>query len=127
MAHGGFDKQRNAIKYRCPAEHQGLKCCGRSECKLARSVRISISEDRRIFGPVARDGYKWKRIYARRTAVERVYSRLDVSFGFEKHTVRGLAKMRTRVSMAYITMLGMALGRVRQKQPELIRSLVGSG
>ncbi len=77
MAHAGFEKERNALKYRCPARHYGIKCCGQSECKLAGSVRIPIQEDQRIFGPVARDSYKWKAIYAKRTAAERVYSRLD--------------------------------------------------
>jgi len=31
-----------------------------------------------------------------RTAVERVNSRLEVSFGFENHAIRGLKKMQTR-------------------------------
>jgi hypothetical protein len=124
MAHAGFEKDRNALKYRCPARNYGIKCCGQSECKLAGSVRIPIGEDRRIFGPVARDSYKWDSLYAKRTAAERVYSRLDVSFGFENHTIRGQKKMKLRVSMAYMTMLAMALGRIRQKQSEEMRSLV---
>jgi hypothetical protein len=39
-----------------------------------------VSEDRRIFTPLARSSYAWKRVYQKRTAVERVNSRLDASF-----------------------------------------------
>lgn len=124
MAHGGFEKQRNTIKYRCPAEHYGMHCSGRSQCRIGASVRVPIEEDRRVFGPVARDSYKWADLYKRRTAAERLNSRLDVSFGFENHTIRGLAKMRLRVGMAYMAMLAMALGRIKQNKAEQMRSLV---
>ncbi len=124
MAHAGFEKDRNTIKYRCPAIHYGKSCPGQSTCKIASSVRIPISEDRRVFGPVARDSYKWKDIYKSRTAVERVYSRMDVSFGFENHTIRGKKKMKLRVTMAYMAMLAMALGRIKENQSENMRSLV---
>jgi hypothetical protein len=56
--------------------------------------------------------------------VERVNSRLDNSLGFERHTIRGMKKMTLRLSLALILMLTMALGRVRQKHKELMRSLV---
>ena len=73
-----------------------------------------------------RSSYAWEREYAHRTAVERVNSRLDVSFGFELHTIRGMAKMRARCGLALLVMLSMALGRIRQNHPELLRSLVRS-
>ncbi len=79
-------------------------------------LRIALDEDRRIFTPIDRASYKWKREYAHRTAVERVNSRLDVSFGFELPTIRGLKKMRLRC--------GLALGRIRANQPDRLRSLV---
>jgi hypothetical protein len=124
MAHAGFEKDRNTIKYRCPAEHYGQHCSGRSLCGIGKTVRIPIDEDRRVFGPVARDSYKWDDLYKRRTAAERVNSRLDVSFGFENHTIRGIKKMRLRVGMAYLAMLAMALGRIRENNSEQMRSLV---
>ncbi len=63
-------------------------------------------------------------MYKKRTAVERVNSRLDVSFGFEQHYIRGLMKMKLRCSVAMIIMLAMALGRIKEKQKEYMRSLV---
>ena len=68
--------------------------------------------------------YKWKEEYKGRTAVERVNSRLDVSFGFENHYIRGLTKMKVRVSLALCVMLAMAIGRIKENQPKNLRSLV---
>jgi len=93
---------------------------------VARGVRVALAVDRRIFTPIARESYTWAKEYRRRTAVERVNSRLDISFGFERHTVRGLGKMRVRCGLALCVMLAMALGRVREKQQERMRSLVRS-
>ncbi len=64
--------------------------------------------DRRIFIPVDRDSYAWRDLDKERTAVERVNSRLGVSFRVELHTVPGLKKMRLRVGLALGVMLAMA-------------------
>ena len=66
------------------------------------------------------------RIYNKRTAIERVNSRIDNVFMFEQHYIRGIKKMEIRITLAFIVMLSMALGRVRQNRVELMRSLVGS-
>lgn len=131
MAYMGFEKNRETLKYRCPAAAYRLECKGRSGCGrrmgsgYGRIVRIGLDLDRRIFTPIARSSYAWQRSYNRRTAVERVNSRLDVSFGFERHFIRGLAKMRLRMDIAMTVMLAMAQGRIRQKRSEEMRSLVG--
>ena len=87
-------------------------------------MRIKLEEDRRVFTPLARSSYAWQKTYDKRTAVERVNSRLDVSFGFERHFIRGLKKMKLRMGLALVVMLVMALGRVKEKQKEKMRSLV---
>ena len=126
MANGGFEAARNTLKKRCPARLAGGTCAGAGQCPVAQGFRIPLETDRRVFTPIDRASYKWEREYDRRTAVERVNSRLDVSFGFELHTIRGLKKMRLRSGLALIVMLAMALGRIRQQRPELTRSLVRS-
>ena len=132
MAFVGFEKDRLALKYRCPAAFYGFECQGRAECeKLAssgvgefgRTVRVPLDLDRRIFTPIARSTPKWKRAYDRRTALERVNSRIDRVLGFEQHFIRGKAKMEARVTLGLIVLLAMALGRIRAKQPKLMRSL----
>jgi len=124
MAYGGFERERGTLKYLCPASHYERDCPGKQHCSVNHSVRVPLSEDRRIFTPLARSSYTWQREYKKRTALERVNSRLDVSFGFERHFIRGLNKMRLRCGLALIVMLAMALGRVRENQQEHLRSLV---
>ena len=78
---------------------------------------VQLSGWTRIGGcsrPVARASYRWQRLN----------SRLAGGFGFERPGIRGLAKMRLRVTMALTIMLEMALGRIRAGQPEHLRSLV---
>jgi hypothetical protein len=124
MAYGGFEKKRQTLKYRCPAKHYGYECNGQRWCGVGTAIRIPLEEDRRVFTPLARSSFRWESVYKKRTAVERVNSRLDVSFGFERHYIRGLQKMRLRCSVALCVMLAMALGRIREKQKERMRSLV---
>lgn len=126
MVHGGFEKDRNTLKKLCPARQYGIECKGQARCPVAQGIRIPLSEDRRIFTPIDRASYKWKKVYDQRTAVERVNSRLDVSFGFELHTIRGMAKMKMRTGLALCVMLAMALGRIKEKEAQYMRSLVRS-
>ncbi len=127
MAYGGFEKDRMALKYVCPIRAYGLTCQGSDQCAHAmKSERVSLEMDRRIFTPLARSSYAWEREYRKRTTVERVNSRLDVSFGFEKHFIRGQKKMEIRVGLALCVMLAMAVGRIKKEQAELMRSLVKS-
>lgn len=129
MVYWGFEQERDAQKWRCPAAVYGVRCRGREDCcgsAYGRVVRVERERDVRTFCPVARASGKWERLYAARTAAERVNSRLDVSFGFERHFIRGLSKMRLRCSLALVVMLTMALGRVREKRRELMGSLVAA-
>jgi len=130
MAFEGFEADRECLKYRCPAAAKGLECTQRDLCnggcqpEHGRIVRVALDTDRRIFTPQARDSKAWAREYKNRTAVERVNSRLDVSFGFEKHYIRGLKKMRLRTGLALVIMLAMAVGRILADQRKHLRSLV---
>jgi hypothetical protein len=129
MAAWGFEPDRKTLKYRCPAAVFGFECKGRQQCPGSQTdygkiVRISIDTDRRMFTPIARDTAAWERAYDRRTAVERINSRIDRVLGFEQHTIRGLKKMEARVGIALIVLLSMALGRIQVGQREQMRSLL---
>lgn len=127
MAFCGFKKDRIALKYRCPFVAYGIECKCFAECSegtKGKIVRIPLETDRRIFVPIARSSYKWQRIYNGRTAVERVNSRIDLSFEFEHHFIRGKAKMTLRVGLALIVMLSMALARIKKDQMEDMKSLI---
>jgi hypothetical protein len=127
MAFCGYEKDRNTLKYKCPVAAYGIECKGYAECSRGtkgKTVRIPLETDRRIFVPIARSSYKWQNIYDGRTAAERVNSRIDLSFGFEHHFIRGKAKMTLRVGLALVVMLSMALARMKIGQMEDIRSLI---
>ena len=126
MCYGGYEKERDSHKYLCPALEKGIHCEGQHRCTVGKQIRIPLAQDKRIFTPTARSSYKWGRIYNKRTAIERVNSRIDNVFMFEQHYIRGIKKMEIRITLAFIVMLSMALGRVRQNRVELMRSLVGS-
>ncbi len=40
MAYGGGEKDRNCLKYRCPARHYGMKCSSIGSCDVGHSLRI---------------------------------------------------------------------------------------
>jgi hypothetical protein len=100
--------------------------CYPRQTEYGRVVRIPPETDRRIFCPIPRSTEGWTDKYANRTSVERVNSRLDVSLGFELHTIRGLANMKLRTGLALTVMLSMAVGCMESNQAYRMRSLVWS-
>ena len=107
----GYDKQRKCLRY------------GHKYNQKTKVYRIPISVDRRIFLPVARDSEKFKRLYKKRTEVERLNGRLDRDYLFNDHFIRGKKKMKMMVTLSFIIMLAMAKGHIKNNQ-ENIRSLV---
>ncbi len=106
MAFQGFEAGRGVcgtLKYRCPAAAFGFECKGRRACHRAGGVKSGEygrilrvdpdSHDRRLFTPTPWGSPSWRRGYNRRTAMERINARLDRSFNFETHYIRGRAKI----------------------------------
>lgn len=129
MCVGGFEKTRKkhgTLRKLCPAKQYGIECKYKDKCRVKQGIRINIEEDRRVFTPIDRASYKWDKTYNKRTSVERVNGRLDESFGFEKHYIRGIKKMKIRCGIALCVMLAMAVGRIKENQADKMRSLVKS-
>ena len=136
LAFHGFEAMRGTLKYRCPAATYGFACEGRKDCEVAgdcrtsgygRIVRIPLNIDRRIFTPTPRSSLTWQRCYRGRSALERINARLDQNFGFEHHHIRGLGRMKTRITLALAVMMALAHASVEERQPDLMRSLVRAG
>lgn len=106
MKYEGYDKQKKCLRY----SHKG------------KIHRIYISYDERVFLPIARDSEKFKKLYKGRTAVERLNGRLDRDYMFEDHYIRGLKKMTLLVSLSFVIMNGMAIGKLKNGKKG-IRSL----
>lgn len=103
----GYDKVRNTLRY------------GHKD----KVYSIDIDYDERVFTPIARDSKKWKRLYNKRTALERINGRLDRDLNLENNKVRGLKKTTVMVDMMMICMMSMAKGHIVNNNPEKIRKL----
>jgi transposase len=120
----GYESERDSQRFKCPASHYGATCKESCTCNLPKTIRVPLETDRRIFTEVGRTTYKWDRLYAARTSVERVNSRLDVSFGFEARRVRGMKKMNLMSALAFSIMNALAVSSIKANEPERMRSLV---
>ncbi len=89
-----------------------------------RKSRSHWEKDWRIITPLPRSSHLGENLYKKRTSVEPVNGRLDVSFVFKNHFTRGQQKMKLQVGLALCVMLAMAVGRIKQKQNRKKRSLV---
>ena len=89
-------------------------------------MRIPLTHHRRIFTPTPYGSPSWHRGYRRRSALKRIHRRIDHDFGFERHFVRGRARLQARTTLAVAVMMAMALGHVRADRPRHMRSLVGA-
>ncbi len=141
MAFQGFEADRGrcgTLKYRCPAAAFGFalrrqpgachRAGGVKPETMAASCAFDLdSHDRRIFTPTPWGSPSWRRGYNRRSAMERINSRLDNSFNFETHYIRGRAKMKTRLGLALAVMManGSRPGP-RRPPPSACAPLVGA-
>lgn len=107
LLYKGYDKSTDSLRYSFHPQKQDK-----------RIFRIKCEEDIRIFTPVARGSKKWKRIYKKRTSVERINGRIDRDYKYEKHTVRGLAKMTMFISVTFLVYMGMAKAKIEMGQTE---------
>ena len=107
MLYRGYDKSTDSLRY-------GFH----SRMEDKRIFRIKCDEDRRIFTPIARDSKKWKRLYNKRSGIERINGRIDRDYKFERHTIRGLAKMDMFITVTLIVYLGMAKAKIAAGQKD---------
>lgn len=97
----GYDKSRDSLRYGFHPKYHDK-----------RIFRIPLKTDPRIFTRVARNSNKWKRMYKKRTSIERVNGRIDRDFKFEKHTIRGLEKMKMFLTVTFIIQLASAKAKI---------------
>lgn len=108
MKYLGYDKIKDKLRY------------GYNNNKV---YSIELSTDERIFTPIARNSNKWKKIYNKRTALERINGRLDRDFNLENNKVRGLKKAIVIIDIMMIGMMAMAKGHIINNRLENIRKL----
>ena len=101
LLYKGYDKSRVSLRYGFHSKYEDK-----------RIFRIPLKTDPRIFTKVARNSKKWKRLYKKRTSIERVNGRIDRDFQFEKHTIRGLKKMKMFLTVTFIIQLTLAKAKI---------------
>ena len=129
MAYIGYEPQRETIKYRCPARHEGWACPHDAVCNAGKSygktVRVDRTIDLRRFPPIPRATKKFERLYNGRTSVERVNARLKIFWGVDDGNIVGARRFHAMVGavlvvhVAFATLLAAAprregtLGKLR--------------
>ena len=114
MVFWGYDKKQKRLKYRCP------QACGKKGCtwldKCSKSayghvVKVNLKDDYRKFIQVPRRTPGWKKLYDKRTSIERIFSRLkkDGDGKLVSHRIRGLEKMTLNCLFSVWVMQARAL------------------
>lgn len=93
--------------------------------RYGRVLKIAISENECRWPGLGRESKKWKRLYKRRTAVERVNGRLKEHLCLDEHHVRGLARTTVNAALSLLVMVGGALAMARNKRMDSLRQVVG--
>lgn len=112
MAYCGHEPERDQLKYRCPARHQGWPCPSDTLCNAGRSygltVRVPQELDLRRFPDIPRATKQFERLYKGRTAVERVNGRLKLFWGSDDGQVYGSRRFHAHVGAVLIVHLAFA-------------------
>lgn len=129
----GYEKDRDTLKFRCPAKAFGATCENREACRCrptvrdgdwGRVVRVARTRDTRVFLPIHHHSRNFARAYKKRTSVERVFSRLDNVHGFEDAIAQSRTRMETRVTLSLLAMLATARSWIETERPEHMRRLL---
>ena len=91
---------------------------------FGRVVRVPLDKDRRVFMPQHFHSQGFEKKYKRRTAVERVNSRLDNVHGFENTALRSQDRIALRVGLVMLTMLASAKAWVQAGKEERLRRIL---
>jgi hypothetical protein len=112
MAYIGHEKERQTLKYRCPARHDGQPCASQDKCNAGKSygltVRVPQELDLRRFPPIPRATKQFERRYKGRTSVERVNARFKVFWGVDDGNVRGAYRFHAHVGAVLVVHAALA-------------------
>jgi hypothetical protein len=112
MAYIGHEPERGTLKYRCPARQQGWDCPSDAVCNGDRTygltVRVKQEIDLRRFPSIPRATKQFERLYAGRTAVERVNGRLKIFWGIDDGQVSGSRRFHAHVGAVMVVHLAFA-------------------
>lgn len=127
MVFWGYEKRTQSLKYRCPHALGRVNCKDWGICNgrqtYGKTLRIPLKLNYRYYTAVPRETKKWKRLYRKRTSVERINSRVKGLLVLDFTTWRGKAKAELRAGLSLIAMVAVAVSMVKQKKRERMRML----
>jgi hypothetical protein len=106
MAYIGYEPERETLKYRCPAKHEGFECPMSKICNAGKSygktVRVPREIDLRRFPALPRATQKFERLYKGRTSVERVNARVKIFWGVDDGNLTGARRFFAQVGAVMV-------------------------
>ncbi len=103
------------------------KCDVTENCSTSdygRVLKVNIAEDPRRFPGLSRDSHKWRRLYCKRSACERVKAQLKNYLLLDDQRVRGKGKVGVQVAMSILVMLASAISMARLDKLEDVSRIV---
>jgi hypothetical protein len=111
-AYLGYAHDRDCVKYRCPARHEGWGCPSAAHCNGGRaaglSARIPCELDWRRLPPIPRATTEFERRYKGRTAAGRVNARLKLFWGAGEGNGAGARRFHGFVGAVLVVQLVFA-------------------
>ena len=134
MHYHGYERKRGTLKWVCPAAAYEFDCQGKDQCyrlgqvragAQSRVVRTKVDTDNLRQRPaLPPSSLKWKRIYRKRSAMERINSRVADGFMLHSHYLRGRQSKGLKITISMTVMLAAVNFAMQLNKPEQIRSLV---
>jgi len=113
LIYRSWDKSKGSLQYQCPEKAGKAICPLADKCTIKR-VWIKPVHDYRRFGyRIKRGTNEFKELYQKRTAIERVNSRLKDKRRLDSHCLRGLQKLALHCTLSVIAMNAMALAKAQ--------------
>jgi hypothetical protein len=116
----GHDRKKG-MKYVCPHRAGKTKCSLLHKCTL-KVVWIRPFWEYRKFCSIPRESAEWAEIYSRRTAIERVNSKLKEHRRLDSHCHRGFAKVRLHCLMSVLSLAITAVTEANANNIERVRA-----
>lgn len=101
--YAGYDKQRNRLKFRCPAALGRDTCLFKGSCytsEYGRTFYLLPEDNLRIIGKVARGTTSWYLHYAMRTAAELCNSKVKKQHFLDNLKVRKISAVKIIFSIS---------------------------
>ena len=118
------DPERGDL-YRCNAEGCHLKNRqGVVYCKDEYWLNAAEHDNPRLFGPLRRASPEWKKLYAKRQGIERIFKSLKQSRRMESHNTMGIERVMIHVALSVLTYQATVLAHLQWGEIDDMRWMV---